>query len=83
MSTLTPAMEAELRVLILREYRAQKARESACKGKDKFDTPQMARDSMPKRKIRGKITTYRCQVCRKWHIGSHVGRTEGRPRVES
>lgn len=83
MSAWTPAMEAELRMLVLREYRAQQARESACKGKDKFDTPQMDRDSMPRRTTHGKITTYRCKACRKWHIGSYVGRTAGRPRAEA
>lgn len=75
-------MEAELRMLILREYRAQQARDVACKGKDPFDSPQQARDSMPRRTTNGRITTYRCKVCRKWHIGSYVGRSlDGRPKV--
>ncbi len=82
-TTWTPELEAELRTLVLIEWHKQQAREATCKGKDGFDTPQQARASKPRREIHGRITAYKCRVCRKWHIGSHVGKSRsGRPRVE-
>lgn len=76
-TTWTPAMEAELRVLIRREYRAQQRRDAACRGKDKFSSPALARASMPRRH---KVMVYRCQHCHAWHLGSHLGTKQIRER---
>jgi hypothetical protein len=49
----------------------------ACAGKDGFDTKPQADQIIAKmlRKKRrfapGKIASYRCPYCNKWHIGSH------------
>ena len=77
----TPALEAELRYLIQREYARQQRIDAACSGKHGFPTPKHARESMPGRAMHGHVTVYHCQVCRLWHIGSHLSpkRRDRRP----
>ncbi len=72
MTTWSPALEAELRYLILLEYRRQQRVDAACRNKHGFHSPQLARESRPRRAMHGHVTVYRCEVCRLWHIGSHL-----------
>lgn len=77
----TSALEAELRYLIRQEYRRQQRIDAACRGKHGFPSPQTARESRPGRAMHGHVTVYRCEVCRLWHIGSHLSspRRDRRP----
>ena len=77
----TPALEAELRYLIRREYARQQRVDAACSGKNGFQTPNHARESMPRRTMHGRVTVYHCQVCHLWHVGSHLSskRRDRRP----
>jgi len=77
----TPALEAELRYLIRREYQRQLREDASCRGKHGFTTPKHAHESMPGRAMHGHVTVYHCQVCRLWHIGSHLSskRSDRRP----
>lgn len=65
-------MEAELRYLIRWHYRRWQREASACQGKPAFSSSQDARESLPRRRIHGRVTVYRCAICRKWHVGSHL-----------
>lgn len=77
----TSALEAELRHLILLEYRRQQRIDAACRGKHGFRSPALARASRPNRTMHGHVAVYRCEVCRLWHIGSHLSspRRDRRP----
>lgn len=68
----TPVLEAELRYRILLEYRRQQRVDAACSGKHGFRSPGLARESRPGRAMHGHVTVYRCEVCRLWHVGSHL-----------
>lgn len=65
-------MEAELRYLLRRAISQQEREASACQGKPAFATSQQARESLPRRTMHGRVAVYRCTVCRKWHVGSHL-----------
>lgn len=44
--------------------------EAQCSGKRTFTSPQQAWGIMEKRsRSRGKRAVYRCEFCRRWHIG--------------
>ena len=80
-TTWTPALEAELRYRVRKEYERQMRRQVSCGNKSQFSSPAEARAAKPKRTVRGVVTVYHCEFCRKWHLGSHVGRSlDGRPR---
>lgn len=85
--TWTPAMEAELKMLlhraVRRDARNSEAAIAACKGKPAFATSQLAIESMPKRNQGGRITPYRCKHCNRWHLGSHLSTAarERKPRT--
>lgn len=70
--TWTRAMEAELRVLLRRAYRADKQvaddKAAKCTGKDRFLSPEQARSARPRREG-GKVVTYHCRHCGCWHLG--------------
>lgn len=70
----TPAMEAELRYLVRREYQHQQRVDAACRGKPAFTSSKAAHDSLPRRTVHGRVTVYRCDVCNKWHVGSHLSK---------
>lgn len=77
----TPALEAELRYLIRLEYRRQQREDASCRGKNGFQTAKHAHQAIPARAMHGHVTVYRCEVCRLWHIGSHLSspRRDRRP----
>lgn len=64
--TWTAALEAELRLLIVAEYRAKKRKryQSMCEGKDKFASPVLAHSTMRHRDM----TAYKCRFCGSWHV---------------
>lgn len=68
----TPALEAELRYLIRREYRRQQRADASCRGKNGFQTAKHAHQAIPARAMHGHVTVYRCEVCHLWHVGSHL-----------
>jgi hypothetical protein len=71
---MSPADEADLRRLILAEYRKCEFRVSACEGKFSFLSPVHARQSsLFRRDTHGRLAIYRCQHCHKFHIGSSTG----------
>lgn len=69
--TWTPALEAELRALIVLYYRKTKRRryQSMCEGKHKFTSPIQAHASMR----HNDMQAFRCKFCGAWHV-AHMDR---------
>lgn len=72
--TWTPAMEAELAMLIHRAVRAQARKLSSCHGKHGYHSPKEAERAMPRRDLREHLSVYHCRDCHLWHIGSDTPR---------
>lgn len=69
--TWTAENEAELRQLLRRAHIRDNYRTATCSGKDSFPTSRIAREAAPRGK--GPVAIYRCKLCHRWHIGSHIG----------
>lgn len=72
---MSPQDEADLRRLILAEFRRNEFVSSTCQGKERFESFSMA-DRIAKTmsyKRSTHIMAYRCHVCSGWHIGSRQG----------
>lgn len=66
----TPALEAELRMLIRREYacQLQSIRQGKCAGKIGFDSVARANE-VARRPGHEGMSIYRCKFCNHWHLG--------------
>lgn len=71
----TPALEAELRWLILRYYRSEQVKVGAlsCTGKTAFKHPNDAETAMRHKRVGERRMVYHCKFCHHWHIGSTFG----------
>lgn len=71
MSVWTPELEAELRMLVLREWTRMKidSRRARCDGKHRFPSPQAARAKVRK----SDMEAFWCRSCGGWHV-AHVNR---------
>lgn len=64
---------SELKRLIRKAVYAEEVAAASCESKRKFNSPEEAGRILSKKRHHAKLVAYRCQHCRKWHIGNHLG----------
>lgn len=64
---------AELKRLIRKAVYANEVAVASCESKRRFNSPEEAGKVLSKKRHHAKLVAYRCQHCRKWHIGNHLG----------
>lgn len=74
--TWTAALEKELRLLIVAEYKTKKRKryQSMCEGKYKFASPVLAHATMRHRDM----TAFHCKFCGSWHVAHSRPKMKGK-----
>jgi len=69
--TWTPQLEAELRFLIVAEYRKNRRKryQAQCEGKHRFSSPSLAHQTMR----HNDMQAFKCKFCGSWHV-AHMDR---------